>query len=96
MPKLDRAALEHLAQLAQLSLREDEIDRLAKDLDRIVAYVDELAALDLEGVEPTAQIGAVAALRADEPLPCLAHDDALSGAPRVEEGGFSVPPFVEG
>jgi aspartyl-tRNA(Asn)/glutamyl-tRNA(Gln) amidotransferase subunit C len=96
MPKLDRAALEHLATLAQLSLREDEIEGLASDLDRIVAYVDELAALDLEGVPPTAQVGPPAALREDVVRPGLAHDDALAAAPRTEEGGFSVPTFVEG
>lgn len=95
MPKLDRAALEHLAELAQLSLREDEALALAGDLDRIVAYVDELAALDLEGVPPTAQLGPAASLRADEPRPCLPREEVLASAPRAEEGGFSVPTFVE-
>lgn len=95
MPKLDRAAIEHLAALAQLSLREDEIEELTVDLDRIVAYVGELAALDLDGVATTAQVGPSTVLRPDEPRPCLTHEDALAAAPRVEDGGFAVPPFVE-
>jgi aspartyl-tRNA(Asn)/glutamyl-tRNA(Gln) amidotransferase subunit C len=88
----------HLAELACLSLTDDEATALAKDLDAIVRYVEELGQLDTEGVPPTSHVRVQRgeALREDVPGPCLSHDEALAQAPRTAEGGFAVPVFVEG
>jgi aspartyl-tRNA(Asn)/glutamyl-tRNA(Gln) amidotransferase subunit C len=104
-PKLDRDAVKHIAKLASLSLSDDEADRFAGDLERIVAYVEELDAVDTTGVVPTAHSGEGSisgrvgldrsALRADEPKEGLTHDAALASAPRAENDGFAVPGFVE-
>jgi aspartyl-tRNA(Asn)/glutamyl-tRNA(Gln) amidotransferase subunit C len=93
---LDRARVEHVARLASLQLTPDETDALARDLAAIVAYVEELAALDTTNVPATSD-GEVATgeLRPDEERPGLTHDEALSGAPRQAHGGFAVPAFVE-
>ena len=45
----------HLAELSSISLREDEIEPLTKDLDNIVNYMSQLDELDTENVEPTYQ-----------------------------------------
>lgn len=85
-----------LAELAHLALGEDEARRVARDLDVILHHVRTLESLDLEGVAPTTsvQLG-VGALRADEPGEELDRDLALREAPRVVEGGFAVPAFVD-
>jgi aspartyl-tRNA(Asn)/glutamyl-tRNA(Gln) amidotransferase subunit C len=91
---IDRSVVLHLAELAQLSLTAAEADALAHDLERIVAYVGELHALDLEGIEATTGITRDRTLRKDEPTPGLDHDEAMAQAPRVQEGCFVVPPFA--
>ena len=93
---IDRARVLHIAQLAQLSLREEEVERFAGELSAIVAYVEKLESLDTTGIEPTAHIRAGgSALREDVVLPGLSREDALAQAPRAEHDGFAVPPFVE-
>jgi aspartyl-tRNA(Asn)/glutamyl-tRNA(Gln) amidotransferase subunit C len=85
-----------VAKLAALSLDDGEAEALAVDLDRILAYVSELDALDTTNVPPTAQVGEThAGWRADEVVPGLEHDEALAAAPRVEDGGFAVPAFLD-
>ena len=45
----------HLAKLSNISLSEEQIEPLMKDLDSIVGYISQLDELDTEGVEPTYQ-----------------------------------------
>ena len=45
----------HLAKLSNISLSEEQIEPLKKDLDSIVEYISQLDELDTEGVEPTYQ-----------------------------------------
>ncbi len=45
----------HLAKLSNISLKEDQIEPLMKDLDGIVNYFSQLDELDTDGVEPTYQ-----------------------------------------
>jgi aspartyl-tRNA(Asn)/glutamyl-tRNA(Gln) amidotransferase subunit C len=95
MSTASRDTVLHVARLASLSLAEEEVDPLARDLAAIVGYVEQLGELDLAGVPPTLQVGEGSGLREDEPRAGLSHDDALAAAPRAEGGGFSVPTFVE-
>lgn len=93
---MDRAQIRHVAELAELSLSEEEEERLTSEIGRIVAFVAELDALDVSDVPPTAHVTAEEgnALREDEPVAGLAHDEALRAAPRTAHGGFVVPTFV--
>ena len=95
-PKVDRALVQHVAKLSSLSLSDAEADKFAGALAKIVGYVAQLEELDVKDVAPTAhvQIDRMP-LRADEQRPCLSHEDALAGAPRVENEGFAVTSFVE-
>ena len=73
-----------VAKLARLELEPDEVRRMATELSAIVGYVQKLSELDTKDVPPTAQVHVDhMALRDDEPRPCLAHDEALSEAPRA-------------
>jgi aspartyl-tRNA(Asn)/glutamyl-tRNA(Gln) amidotransferase subunit C len=86
-----------LAQLARLRLGEEEVSRLAVDLDRMLDYVDTLRELDTGAVEPmTHAVPFECPLRADETAPSLPVDDALANAPRRENSFFQVPRIVPG
>jgi aspartyl-tRNA(Asn)/glutamyl-tRNA(Gln) amidotransferase subunit C len=89
---IDREEVLHVARLARLRLREDEIEPLARELSAVLDHVARIGELDLEGVEPTTHVIEVTgALRADEPCESLPRDVALSQAPAVSGNGYSVP-----
>ena len=94
---IDEATVARLASLAKLDLSEAEKSGLAADLSRIVAYVDQLAELPLDGVPATAHVAFQdqTALREDEPRECLPREVVLVSAPRSEDDGFAVPTFVD-
>jgi aspartyl-tRNA(Asn)/glutamyl-tRNA(Gln) amidotransferase subunit C len=95
-PKVDRALVLHVAKLASLSLSDSEADRFASELASIVGYVEKLDELDTRDVAPTQHVALDRTpWREDEPKPGLSHEDALSQAPLVEQGGFAVPTFVD-
>ncbi len=86
----------HVAKLARLELSESEIDRMQRDLDGILEYVNQLSELDTSDVPATTQVAVVAApFRADAVVPSLPHELALSQAPRSSSDGFAVPAFVD-
>lgn len=91
---ISRAEVKHVAELAALSLEDAEVDALTRDLESIVAYVDELATVDTEGVAAFTH-HATTPLRADVIEPGLTREAALSQAPRATDDGFVVPKFVE-
>ena len=89
-----RDEVRHLARLARLHLAEDELPRLEAELSRIVDYVKELGSVDTSSMEPSPS-PSVAPLRADVPHQTLPRQAALAGAPRVTDGAFAVPEFVD-
>jgi aspartyl-tRNA(Asn)/glutamyl-tRNA(Gln) amidotransferase subunit C len=96
MPRLTRADVEHVAQLARLELTEDEIQGFAEQLGVILDHAAEVAALDTRDVEPTAHpLPLVNVLRADVPRPGLARDEVLAMAPAAEDGRFRVPRILD-
>jgi aspartyl-tRNA(Asn)/glutamyl-tRNA(Gln) amidotransferase subunit C len=88
--------MRRIAKLAHLELAPGELERVTAELERILAHVKQLEELSVDDVPPTAhvQIERIP-LRADEPHAGLAHDLALREAPKVAEGGFAVPAFVD-
>jgi aspartyl-tRNA(Asn)/glutamyl-tRNA(Gln) amidotransferase subunit C len=82
----------HVARLARLALREDEIERLQVQLNAILDAVGKVSELDLADVPPTSHpLALVNVLAADEPVPCLPVEDALANAPEREGDFFRVP-----
>ena len=87
-----------IADLANLSLSDRNLEAYAKDLEEILTYVDQLNELDTSGVEPMAQVlheGSVAPLRTDAAGPSLAPESALRCAPSAGKGHFKVPRVIE-
>jgi aspartyl-tRNA(Asn)/glutamyl-tRNA(Gln) amidotransferase subunit C len=89
---IDRAEVLHVARLARLALSEEEVERMARELSKVLDYIEKISELDLEGVPPTSHVVEVAgALRPDQPEPSLPREEALGSAPAVADDGFEVP-----
>jgi aspartyl-tRNA(Asn)/glutamyl-tRNA(Gln) amidotransferase subunit C len=89
---ITRDEVAHLAKLSRLALRDDELDHLAPQLDQIISAVAQVQEVAADGIPPTTHAtGLVNVYREDDPRPCLAPQEALSGAPAVELQRFKVP-----
>ena len=88
--------IDQVAELARLNLKADEREKLASDLDKILAYVDQLQELNTDSVEPTSHPHAIEnVFRDDKVIPCEVGDDVLKHAPKREEKYFKVPKVIE-
>jgi aspartyl-tRNA(Asn)/glutamyl-tRNA(Gln) amidotransferase subunit C len=93
MANISREELLHVARLARLELREEDVDRLAAQLNDILAAVGKVSELDLSDVPPTSHpLDVVNVWGADEPRPCLTAEEALANAPERDGAFFRVPP----
>jgi aspartyl-tRNA(Asn)/glutamyl-tRNA(Gln) amidotransferase subunit C len=91
--EISRELLLHVAHLARLELRDDELARLEVQLNDILAAVSKVAELDLSDVQPTSHpLDVVNVMGEDEPRPCLSVEEALANAPEREGDFFKVPP----
>jgi aspartyl-tRNA(Asn)/glutamyl-tRNA(Gln) amidotransferase subunit C len=97
--KLTEEQVRYVANLANLNLSEDEIGRMVHDLGSILDHMDQLAAIDTEGVAPMTQVvydgEETATLRADAERAPLGNELALANAPAAGEGYFKVPRVIE-
>ncbi len=94
--KLDRAMVEHIAELAKLQLTDEEIERYAEQLSEILAYAERLQALDTDDIPPTASVLPLRnVLRPDEVTPSLPREEALANAADVADGQFRVDAILE-
>jgi aspartyl-tRNA(Asn)/glutamyl-tRNA(Gln) amidotransferase subunit C len=92
-PKLDVA---YTADLARLDLSATEIATFQGQLDKILAYIEKLTELDVEGIEPTAHASPVFdVMREDVARPGFGLDKALMNAPRRVGDQISVPKVIE-
>jgi aspartyl-tRNA(Asn)/glutamyl-tRNA(Gln) amidotransferase subunit C len=90
---LDRAQVLHVARLARLELTDEDVERMAAELSKVLDHIEKIRELDLHGVPPTSHVvDVVNAFRADVPEPCLPRDVVLQAAPEpTPDGGFGVP-----
>lgn len=92
---LSRAQVEHIAKLARLNLTPDEIEKYTRELTVILTYVDQLQAVNTDGVEPQNQfITAENVFREDIPAQSLPRPEALRNAPDHDEEYFHVPKVI--
>ena len=97
--KLTEEQVRYVANLANLNLTDAEIERMVHDLGSILEHMDNLAAIDTEGVEPMTQVlyaaEETATLRPDVERACLDNQVALVNAPASGNGYFKVPKVIE-
>ena len=95
--KVTEKDVSYVADLANLELTDQERQRMLKDLNSILDYIDRLNELDTSNVPPMAQISGDEGgyLREDKLIPCLPHAEAMKNAPETDGDFFKVPKVIE-
>jgi aspartyl-tRNA(Asn)/glutamyl-tRNA(Gln) amidotransferase subunit C len=94
--RITTADVTHVARLARLALRDDELEMFTVQLAAVLAHAADIDALDTTGVEPTAHpLPLRNVLREDVVVACLDRDEVLAAAPSVEDHRFRVPRILE-
>jgi aspartyl-tRNA(Asn)/glutamyl-tRNA(Gln) amidotransferase subunit C len=92
---ITRAEVAHVARLARLGLSDEEMDRLASELDHILDAMQALQQLDTSAIPPTAQVIPLQnVMRDDVPRPPWPVEEILQNAPAVRDGQILVPPVL--
>jgi aspartyl-tRNA(Asn)/glutamyl-tRNA(Gln) amidotransferase subunit C len=96
MPKkgriLTKEEIEHIAELAKITLTEDEKELFTEQLERILEYFRKIDELDLEDVEPTTHtMDTSNVFRDDVEKESLPPEEVLSNAPDKEDRYFKAP-----
>ena len=93
---IEQDEIEKIAELARIRIAPDQIGQVTQRITEILGMVDQLQAVDTQGVEPMANpLDALQRLRADE-ITEENHREAFQAiAPAVENGLYLVPRVVE-
>jgi aspartyl-tRNA(Asn)/glutamyl-tRNA(Gln) amidotransferase subunit C len=89
---ISKKTVAHIADLAELSFDDKELEMFSSQLTEIIRHVATIAAIDTKGINPTSHViisGNV--LREDVQAGSLSKKDALKNAPAEMDGGFKVP-----
>ncbi len=93
---LERSDVEKIAHLARLGVNDDDIPRTTEALNSILGLVDQMQAVDTNGIEPLAHpLEATQRLRADVVTEENHRDAYQAIAPAVESGLYLVPKVIE-
>jgi len=100
--KVTEKDVAYVADLANLELTDQERQRMLKDLNSILDYIDRLNELDTSNVPPMAQVSVESGQPAGKPAwrddvsrPSLPHADAMKNAPETDGDFFKVPKVIE-
>lgn len=93
---VDAATVRRIAHLARIAVADEEVEHLRGELNAMLAFVEQLSEVNVEGVEPmTSVTPMVLKKRADVVTDGNIRDDVLANAPSTEDGFFLVPKVVE-
>jgi aspartyl-tRNA(Asn)/glutamyl-tRNA(Gln) amidotransferase subunit C len=93
---VDADTVRRVAHLARLAVAEDEVEHLRGELNAILAFVEQLAEVDVAGIEPMTSVTPMAMkMRKDEVTDGGIADAIIANAPAREDHFFLVPKVVE-
>ena len=93
---VDAATVRRIAHLARIAVADAEVEHLKDELNAMLAFVEQLAEVDVAGVEPMTSVTPMAMkMRADEVTDGGIPDDIVRNAPASEDHFFLVPKVVE-
>jgi len=93
---ITKDVVQNVAHLSRIDLTPEELEKLSKQLQAIVDFIDTLRKVDVENVAPTSHILPVNNIfREDIPCQSLPVDKALSNAPLREGNFFGVPKVID-
>lgn len=93
---VDAATVRRIAHLARIAVRDEEVSHLQGELNAMLAFIEQLAEVDVEGVEPMTSVTPMQMKKRkdvvnDGEMP----DKVLANAPAAEDRFFLVPKVVE-
>lgn len=90
--KITEDDVRHVARLARLDVTDDEVELFTGQLEAVLEHAQDVEALDVDGVPPTAHpLPLKNVFRDDVARPSLDRDEVLAMAPAAEHGRFRVP-----
>jgi aspartyl-tRNA(Asn)/glutamyl-tRNA(Gln) amidotransferase subunit C len=93
---VDADTVRRVAHLARISVAEDEVEDLRGELNAILAFVEQLGKVNVEGVEPMTSVTPMAMkMREDVVNDGGIADDIIANAPAHDNHFFVVPKVVE-
>jgi aspartyl-tRNA(Asn)/glutamyl-tRNA(Gln) amidotransferase subunit C len=93
---VDTATVRRIAHLSRIAVEDDEVAHLQSELNAILAFVEQLRGVDLDGVEPMTSVTPIQLKkREDEVTEGFMADEIVANAPRREDHFFVVPKVVE-
>ncbi|HEX9813374.1 MAG TPA: Asp-tRNA(Asn)/Glu-tRNA(Gln) amidotransferase subunit GatC [Myxococcota bacterium] len=96
MARISRAELERVALLARISLSDEEADRLEREFDAFLGYIETLQEIDTAGIAPTAHpISLPTPTRPDRPAEAMDPELAVANAPETAASAFLVPKVID-
>lgn len=93
---VDQATVKRVARLARLKVKDEELPRLAEELNSILRWIEQLNEVDVSGVEPMTSVVSVnLKMRKDEVTDGHYPSKIVANAPAQEDSFFMVPKVVE-
>ena len=93
---VDTTTVRRIAHLARIAVAEDEVEHLKNELNGILAFVEQLQEVDVEGVEPMTSVTPMAMKKREDVVDDGdIADDIVKNAPATEGHYFVVPKVVE-
>jgi len=93
---VDADTVRRVARLARIAVAEDEVENLRGELNAILAFVEQLSEVKVEGVEPMTSVTPMAMnMREDRVTDGGIPDAVMANAPAHEGHFFLVPKVVE-
>ncbi|MET0604849.1 MAG: Asp-tRNA(Asn)/Glu-tRNA(Gln) amidotransferase subunit GatC [Beijerinckiaceae bacterium] len=93
---VDAATVKRVAHLARIAVPDQDVPKLQSELNAILAFVEQLSEVDIDGVEPMTSVTPMAMKKRQDVVNDGGDADAvLANAPASEDGYFLVPKVIE-
>lgn len=96
MSNITQETIDKIAHLARLEFENEAKAEIAKDMNRMLEFVEKLNELNTDDVEPLIYMSnEVNVMREDKVIPTISQKDALKNAPKKDSDYFKVPKVVD-
>jgi aspartyl-tRNA(Asn)/glutamyl-tRNA(Gln) amidotransferase subunit C len=93
---VDSATVRRIAHLARIAVADDEVEHLQGELNAMLAFVEQLSEVKVEGVEPMTSVTPMAMKKRQDVVNDGDNAEAvLKNAPQSADGFYLVPKVVE-
>jgi aspartyl-tRNA(Asn)/glutamyl-tRNA(Gln) amidotransferase subunit C len=93
---VDADTVRRIARLARIAVKEEEVEHLKGELNAMLAFVEQLSEVNVDGVEPMTSVTPMAMkMRTDEVTDGDNPAAVLGNAPQSEDGFYLVPKVIE-